>query len=115
MRKIIPVLLILAACAGGKDAVLTSTLAGVNAARDAFVAWDADHQSKIVDGATGLADGQAKLAAYRKDRAKASAAFVAAYGAISIASINGSGESYVAAVGAAHALLQALRTLGVLP
>jgi hypothetical protein len=93
MRRTIPVLIVLAAltaCGPRSDGPaidqtrlgLQTALTATNAARDAFVAWDKDHQARIVEEATSLDDGKAKLAAYRMQRADVSATFVLAYSAI---------------------------------
>ncbi len=94
-RRRTPILLVLAvalaaACGPRSDGPATdqarlglqTALTATNAARDAFVAWDKDHQERIVAEATSLDDGKAKLAAYRMRRADVSASFVLAYSAI---------------------------------
>lgn len=85
-RRILP-LLLLAACATSKDAVLTRTLAGLDAAHSAFEAMDTRRQADIVERATSLADGKAALLAYRGKRDKIEDGFIAAYAAVGLASV----------------------------
>lgn len=79
---------VLAACGGGPQAAeragrfTTTAHSALNAVRDSFVAWDAQHQLDLVEEATSLEDGQAALASYRHDRAAVYAAFQASYGAL---------------------------------
>jgi hypothetical protein len=109
-------LFLAAACASAsKDAALAKTLAGVGAARDAFTAWDARHQTALVDGAASLNAGTVALTEYRGKRDKLTLAFVAAYGALAAASIDGTAASFEKATTAATALLAALKELGVIP
>ena len=64
---------------GARGKALRSTLRTVDAARVAFGAWDDHMQAKIVDEATSLDEGRAKLAAHRAKRDDLVAAFEAAY------------------------------------
>jgi sirohydrochlorin ferrochelatase len=82
-------LLLVVACGPSqKERTLKSTLAGVNAAREALVAWDETTQLEIVRTATRRADGEAKLAQHRADRAEIVAAFEAIYRALAIAAMD---------------------------
>lgn len=58
---------------------LKTTLASVDAARAAFVAWDDATQARIVDEASSLDEGRAKLAAHRAQRDKLTGYFELAY------------------------------------
>ena len=109
------VLLFLAGCAASKDAVLSRSLAGVEAAEKAFLAYDKAHQGGLVDAATSREQGEKSLADYRAQRDKVVAALVASYGAIAVASTDGSDASLRAAVNAMTAMVAALRELGVIP
>ena len=99
----------LGAC-GGRQQMLSSTFSAVRAADDGFATWDRDHQDSIVTHATSLADGEAKLGAYRGDRARVEAAFVVAYKALAAALLD-SDSSTVDVVEAASALYQAIAGL----
>lgn len=115
-RRHAPILFLLAALAScaGRDALLSKTLAGVNAGRDAFSSYDKDHQAEIVEANTSREAGLAALNEYRAARAKVSIAFVAAYGAIAAASTDLTDESLTKAAFAARDLIKALRALGVI-
>lgn len=102
-----------AGCAG-RDALLSKTLAGVNAARDGFAPYDKDHQAEIVEAAKTREEGVAALSDYRAKRNKVTVAFVAAYGAIAAASVDLTDESLTKAAFAARDLVSALRALGVI-
>lgn len=103
-----------AACATtSRDAVLARTLAGLNAARDAFTTWDAQHQLALVEAAPSRAEGEASLAAYRAQRAKVTTALVGAYGAVAAASLSATASSLIEVTHAAESVLAALRELGV--
>jgi hypothetical protein len=72
--------LALAGCGpGARGKALRSTLRTVDTARAAFVVWDDKMQAQIVDEATSLDEGRAKLAAHRAKRDDLVAAFEAAY------------------------------------
>lgn len=105
----------LAGCAATKDQVLTRSLAGVDAAEKAFVAYDHEHQSGIVSGATSREQGEKSLTEYRAQRDKVTAALVAAYGAIAVASSDGSDASIRKTIDAVTAVVAAMRELGVIP
>lgn len=70
---------------GAKDKALRSTLAGVNAARAAFVVWDGAAQDRIVAEAQSLEAGKAALAEHREHRAVLVTAFEGAYYSLAIA------------------------------
>lgn len=87
--RIVPLVLILAACGGSftdrANKTLATSLAATNAARDQFLAWDKAHQLELVDGSTTKDEAEAKLAAYRMKRQPVLKAFTLAYTAIGAA------------------------------
>jgi hypothetical protein len=91
-NRTIPVLLLLSlAVACGPTArqkALQTTLTTLNTSRDAFVAWDAEHQTTIVKQAPSLEKGQETLTFYRAQREKVILGFSAAYAAVAAAAIN---------------------------
>lgn len=107
-------LLVVAACGMTKDALVAKTFIGVNAARDAFTAWDGRHQTEIVDAAKTEAEGRAELTAYRAERARVQVAFVAAYSAIAVASLDDSADSAIQVVTTGASLLAALKAAKVI-
>ncbi len=69
-------------CAGTTkhaDKSLSTVLAATTAARDSFVAWDAQQQTWIVEQATTREEGEARLKNYRDKRQKVLKAFTIAY------------------------------------
>lgn len=113
LAAVVVIALIASACAG-RDALLSRTIAGVNAGRDAFVPYDAAKQAAIVDAAPSHDAGAAALADYRKARRPVELAMVAAYGAIAVASVDLSEAALTSAAKAAADFISALRALGVL-
>lgn len=111
MRARIPILfvLLLAACATSKDAVLTRTLAGLDAAHASFVSLDERRQTEIKDNAATLEEGKAALAAHRRTRNKITDAFVAAYGAVAVAALEPSDANMGRLVALTVAAVTALR------
>lgn len=90
MRHRSPILFVLAlvaACATSKDAVLTRTLAGLDAAHTAFEAMDTRRQADLVERAQTMAEGKAALASHRARRDKVEDGFIAAYSALALASL----------------------------
>jgi hypothetical protein len=80
--------LAVAACgASARDQAIHATLVSVNAARDGFSEWDRRKQQSIVEAATSLDDGKAKLVDYRRKREPVVDGFVATYRAIAIAAV----------------------------
>lgn len=71
--------------ASQRETTIRAALITADVARDGFVSYDAAKQSAIVNAATSLDDGRAKLAAYRDARAKVADAFTTAYRAIAAA------------------------------
>jgi hypothetical protein len=64
-KRLAPLVILAMVAACGPDAkqqALKYSLTGLNAARDGFVVWDANHQQKIVDDATSLEQGKQALA-----------------------------------------------------
>ena len=86
----------LASCGGPalRQKAIDTGFTGLNALRDGFVTWDKEHQEQIVDKATSLDDGKAKLASYRVARAKVSEAFMTAYAALNLAAINPNDDNF---------------------
>jgi hypothetical protein len=84
---ILLVALTLGCGASQRESTLRTSFVSVNAVRDGFAAWDQAHQAGIVQSATSLADGQAKLAAYRAARERVDAAFQVAYRAVAFAAV----------------------------
>lgn len=74
--------------ASARQKTLTTSLATVSAAGEAFEKWDEARQAEIVAGATSISDGQVKLAEYRAHRGQIEALFVVAYQAIAAASLD---------------------------
>lgn len=87
--SLIAVALVACACSGSVAERSRHTLemaqGATNAARAAFVDWDAAHQAQIVSRATSLDAGKAALAAYRARRAVVMHGFATSYSAIAAA------------------------------
>jgi len=93
VKKILKLPVLVALCAlfvacthSARQDTITSAFIATNAARDAYVQYDAAQQDKIVKEATSLDDGKAKLAAYREKRTKYLALFPVVYTSIKVAS-----------------------------
>lgn len=85
------VLALLMACGGAQNRLdqaasgVNVALGATNAARDAMLAWDKQHQSELVESSTTKEQADAKLAHYRAQRKPVEKAFAAAYNAIAAA------------------------------
>jgi hypothetical protein len=111
---LLPVLLLIAVSNCGPDAkqkALRTTLTGLNAARDGFVAWDYVHQQGIVDSAVSLEDGKAKLKDYRTKREKVVISFELAYRALAVAALDMTSANIGEALRAAGDLFDLVRAL----
>lgn len=100
-------------CSSAREKALSSSLAGVNVARDTFVVFDREHQATIVDQAPSIEEGQDALKAYRERRQVVMHAFAMAYAAIAAAAVDVNADSLVDAVRALKVLrdeIGALRT-----
>jgi hypothetical protein len=106
-------LLALPACPGpdAKQKALQTSLTALNAAREGFVAWDKNHQQKIVDDATSLDQGKAALAAYRTKRAPVEQGFVVAYSALAVAALEKSAAMILEAALAAKEVYGLIKIL----
>ncbi len=113
-RALVVFALLFVACAGvTRDAVLSRTMAGLQAADKAFVAKDDQIQMDIVASAHDEGDGRNMLAQYRVGpRAKVVAAFTVAYTAVATASVDLTEASLANLV---HAAAEAVRALKELP
>lgn len=113
----VPLLLLvvaLAACgASSRQKTISTTLATVNAASDAFVAYDKDHRSHIVAEAKSHDEGQAALDAWDGTVAKVQLAIGAAYKAIATAATLNDDPSLAGMVQAALIVKTELDTLGI--
>lgn len=82
-------LILCAACGGNfvdrANQTLGTALAATNAAKEAFVEWDAQIQLRIVERAASRDEADTKLAAYRDARGSVVAAFSIAYSSLSAA------------------------------
>jgi hypothetical protein len=110
---ILAVFLALPACPGpdAKQKALQTSLTALNAARDGFVAWDKQHQEKIVENATSLEQGKAALATYRAKRAPVEQGFVVAYSALAAAALEKSAEMILEAALAAKEVYKLVKLL----
>jgi hypothetical protein len=91
--------------ASARTKVLQTTLTVTNAARDAYVSWDAAHQREIVDAAKTLDESKAKLAEYRATQAKVVTLFEGVYRAIAVATLLKDDPTSLANLAAASGLL----------
>lgn len=120
-RTATPILLalcLLACGASARQRTISTALVSVNAARDAWEVWGARHRAAIIEGATSLADGTAKLAEYRERRDKVSSLFIGAYRAIgAAAALNDDAASLGNLARVAKLLVDELRDIskGALP
>lgn len=109
---VVVVCCLLASCGpSAKQRTLRTTLVGLNAARDGFVAWDYAHQQAIVDDATSLEDGKAKLKEYRQKREKVLVSFEIAYRALAVGALDMSVANIGEALRAADDLYAAVKDL----
>lgn len=115
-RSVLLVLLLgwLVACgASQRESTIKAALVTVDAAREAWLAYDHHAQMEIVARATSLEDGRAKLAAYRANQGKIETAFEVAYRAVAAAATlndDASLAGMVAAVAAATKAVDAVTT-----
>jgi hypothetical protein len=107
--------MLLVGCAAGREMILSRTMAGMNAAEKAFVAWDAHHQIELVEAAHSREDGEVALVTYRAKRDHVVKGMIAAYSALAVASVDLEGDSLAVAARATAAVLAGLRNLGVFP
>lgn len=75
-----------------------ATFTTTNAARDAFAAWDKQHQAQIIATATSHEDGVAKLAAYHEKQAEVVDLFVKMYQSIAAAQLADDEKSITAMI-----------------
>lgn len=108
----------LALTAGGgcasRGQIVSATLGGLNTARDTFVSWDLLHQTSIVADAPTKEEAQTALTNYRASREKVKLAFAAAYGALTVASLDSTDASVARAVDAVGEVVKELQVLGVI-
>jgi hypothetical protein len=112
-KRLAPLVILAMVAACGPDAkqqALKYSLTGLNAARDGFVVWDANHQQKIVDDATSLEQGKQALADYRAKREKVLQSFTVAYSALAVAALDPSAEMLVEALAAATEVYKLIKT-----
>jgi hypothetical protein len=106
--------LVLVACgASARQTTITHTVQVLDVAETAFLEFDGRHQLDLVNAATSLADGQAKLTSYRKDRDEVAKALIAAYRLAAVAATVDNDTSVSGLVQAAAIVAQELVTLGV--
>ena len=107
------VFVLLSACPGpdSKQKALQTSLTALNAARDGFLAWDKNHQQKIVDEATSMEQGKAALAAYRSKREPVVQGFVVAYSALAVAALERSAAMILEAALAAKEVYSLVKML----
>jgi hypothetical protein len=90
MRPVTTLLLalVLFACgASARERAISTALVATNATRDGFIAFDARHQQQLVDSATSLEEGRARIDAYRRQREPIVQGFATVYRAIAMAAV----------------------------
>lgn len=81
-------LVVLVACgASARETTIRTTYTGVTALQAGFLAWDLEHQRDLTRGVTTVADGLAKLDAYKTAREPVLKAFDVVYRALAAAAI----------------------------
>lgn len=114
-RSLAPLALLLAllvACGpGAKQRALDTTLSTLNLARDTFQAFDTARQNAIVERAETKAEAEANIAAWREKRDKVVQAFVIAYSALALASLEPTVENLATAAMHAKAVYDAVKEL----
>lgn len=102
----------LAACGGSAhEKTLQVSFVALNATRDGFTEWSRDHQEQIVEHATSADEAKTKVAAFRATRTKVVDAFLVAYAAFSLATLDPAEPNYLEAIKAGKALLAAIKDL----
>lgn len=77
-----------------RQKTLRAGLVAVDATRDGFIEWDAQHQLRIVEEAASKEEAHAKLESYRTKRLKVSTLFESVYRAIAAAATNEDDTSF---------------------
>lgn len=103
---------LLPGCASStRESTIKTAMVAVDASSAAFAAYDKSHQSEIVQHATSLDDGKAKLEVYRKKQDEVRRAFVVAYSAIGAAAALSDEQSIAAMQVALKQVLVAVAAL----
>src|SRR5512136_2752575 len=113
-RRFLPVLLLFF-CLGqsgcGTPKALRITLTGLNAARDGFIAYDMQVQTRIVSDASSFEMGRIKLDIYRAEREKVILALEIAYKALATAAVDPSELNITGAVTAAREVIGLVQSI----
>jgi hypothetical protein len=107
--------LMLGCGATSREKTISSTLIAANASRDAFVAYDGQHQQLLIDESKTKPEAVAKLAEYRVEQAKVESLFGGVYRAVALAAVLDADQSLSGLLSAAGLLRDELKALGVLP
>lgn len=99
--------------ASARQKTISTTLAVTNAAADAFVKFDDEHQQAIVKLAGTREEGEKRLLEWRADQLTASRLFAVAYKAIATAATADDDPSQAKMIEAAADLAGELKRLGV--
>ncbi len=94
-----------------RQTALKTSLTALNAARDGFVQWDKQKQTKIVADAKTLEDGKKALADYRSKRAPVIEGFTVAYSALALAALDDNMARLTEAINTAAALYKLIKSL----
>lgn len=100
--------LALASCAT-RARILSGAFEGLTEVRDGFLKYDAQHQGELVADALDFDSGTKALAEYRAKRDKVKTAITVAYGALTVANIDGKDESLQQAVDAIKFVVAAIK------
>jgi hypothetical protein len=108
------IIIIPMACSGSqRQKTIRASVVAVSASREAWVAWDRQHQLDIVKESTTKDEVDAKLAAYRHQRDDLMTAYTVAYEGLALASTQADDPSLKKALQQADVVLDILRALGV--
>lgn len=94
-----------------RQTALQTSLTALNAARDGFVQWDKQKQTKIVADAKTLDDGKAALKTYRAKRGPIVEGFTVAYSALALAALDDNMARLAEAANTAAALYKLIKDL----
>lgn len=100
--------LALASCAT-RARILSGAFEGLTEVRDGFLKYDNEHQQQLVADALDYDSGTKALADYRAKREKVKTAITIAYGALTVANVDGKDESLNRAVDAVKLVIAAIK------
>lgn len=111
ISALVVVVMLVAACGGARQKAISTSFVALNSMRDGLADWSRERQEQLADQAPTADDAKQQVTAFRQKRQVMLAALIAAYSALSVATLDLNDTTFREAMTAMKKLIAALDAL----